>query len=83
MKIKGENIDLNKYQAVLRYDLYGLESASNTTKSINNNIAYGGKTAITTDSWVPVNEKIAINQLKPGVNEITLIVEKMKYTHIK
>ena len=64
-----DDIDLNKSDAVLMYELYGLADAVHTTKSINGNLSYGGKTVSVTNVWTTVKENIAVSQLKPGINE--------------
>ena len=64
------DVDLNQYQATLVYELYGLTSASHTTKSINNNPSYGGKIIAVNEEWSTVKEDIVTNQLKSGINEI-------------
>ena len=65
-----ENISSENYDAVLLYDLYGLSSALQTTKSINNYPAYGGKIITKTNAWISVKEEILTDQLKAGANEI-------------
>ena len=65
-----ETVDLQKYRAFLVYDLYGVAAASQTTKSINNHFAYGGKAVTVTDKWTPVKENVLTRQLKTGSNEI-------------
>lgn len=63
-------IDWEHYQPVLSYELYGLADASQTTKSINNSLSYGGKFVVMTDKWFSVKEPIAPQTLKAGQNAI-------------
>ncbi|MFL9839284.1 toxin TcdB middle/N-terminal domain-containing protein, partial [Flavobacterium sp. ST-75] len=65
-----EDIDFNNYNAVLSYDLYGVAEASQTTKSINDNLSYGGKTAVLSDKWQSVEEPVAFGHLVKGENTI-------------
>ncbi|RZL20402.1 MAG: hypothetical protein EOO89_00310 [Pedobacter sp.] len=62
--------DLDKYEAVLTYDLFGLTDAPQTTKSINNHKSYGGKAFVVSDKWTTVTEVLPANQLIAGYNEI-------------
>ena len=62
--------DLVNYKATLTYDVYGVKSATQTTKSINNHIAFGGQIIEVSDEWIMVKEHLPAAQLKQGVNEI-------------
>ncbi|MBW2962954.1 SpvB/TcaC N-terminal domain-containing protein [Mesonia aestuariivivens] len=65
-----DDIDLADYGAILRYEVYGVNSALHTTKSINNHSAVGGKLLEETDTWSVIEEHIPSAQLKNGKNEI-------------
>ncbi|MDT0294909.1 toxin TcdB middle/N-terminal domain-containing protein [Mesonia ostreae] len=65
-----DNLQLDKYQAKISYDLYGLTHASQTTKSINNTSSYGGMLLTKNKSWNAVSEYISIADLKTGKNEV-------------
>tara|TARA_R110000850_G_C9994955_1_gene467523 strand:- start:1125 stop:11606 length:10482 start_codon:yes stop_codon:yes gene_type:complete len=65
-----ENISIDKYDVILSYDLFGLNEAANTTKSINGNEAYGGKIITKDNAWKEVQEQIQPTHLKQGPNEI-------------
>ena len=68
--ILPQDINLNRYDAVLVYELYGLQGASETTKSINNRASYGGKVIHKTEKWSIVKEYLPAIQLKAGANDI-------------
>ncbi|WP_121667978.1 SpvB/TcaC N-terminal domain-containing protein [Mesonia aquimarina] len=65
-----ENISIEKYTVKLHYDLYGLSEANQTTKSINNEVAYGGVLLEKNKVWKSVSEEIPPTSLKKGKNEI-------------
>ncbi len=65
-----ESVNLDNFSASLVYELYGVATASQTTKSINNSVSYGGKMVIVTNTWTPVQETVALKQLQHGDNEI-------------
>lgn len=65
-----QDIAEGEYTAILAYDLYGLSAASQTTKSINNSLSYGGKLVVRTDEWTSVKEEIGTGMLKSGLNEV-------------
>lgn len=65
-----DNADFNKYEVVLSYELFGLGSAAQTTKSINGNIAYGGNIITPINTWIAVSENLSASSMKPGKNEV-------------
>jgi RHS repeat-associated protein len=65
-----EDFNPNAYEAVMSYDLFGVADASQTTKSINNAPAYGGKAITLNDTWTLVEERLPNTQLKAGENQV-------------
>ncbi|MAN26468.1 SpvB/TcaC N-terminal domain-containing protein [Mesonia sp.] len=65
-----EDINLTNYKAVLSYDLFGLEEARQTTKSINQSEAYGGQIIQLNKKWQNVEEQLSIEELNKGINTI-------------
>ncbi|MEM9547809.1 MAG: SpvB/TcaC N-terminal domain-containing protein [Bacteroidota bacterium] len=65
-----KDVDLTQYDAMLTYDLYGVESALHTSKSINHSKVYGGEAVAVNQEWKEVSEYISNLQIKSGVNEI-------------
>ncbi len=65
-----ENINLESYDVVLKYSLYGIDGADQTTKSINNSVVYGGQSIKINDTWNDVVEYIPAQFVKSGKNEI-------------
>lgn len=56
-------------RATLSYELYGLDGASQVTKSINGRPSYGGNILSPTRQWKKVTEFIPKGYLKNGTNE--------------
>ena len=65
-----ETINLNKYDVLLKYNLFGLENANQTTKSINNASVYGGQSVKINKGWSEVSEYIPTRYINSGKNEI-------------
>ncbi len=65
-----EGIDLSTTDVVLKYSLYGVEAAGQTTKSINNSAVYGGQSIKLNNSWNEVVEYLPSGFVKTGENEI-------------
>lgn len=68
--ILPESIDLESHNVVLKYEVYGVSSAEQTTKSINGNDIYGGQAIKLTNTWTSVEENLPKSYLKTGKNEI-------------
>jgi len=65
-----EDVDLDHYDAVLRYQLFGVDAASQTTKSINHSKVYGGQSITLKEEWQEVTEYMPQQHLKTGWNEV-------------
>src|SRR5690606_30174188 len=65
-----EFLDLQNHDVVLKYEVYGVTSAEQTTKSINSNDVYGGQAIKLNDTWTTVEENLPKHYLKTGKNEI-------------
>jgi len=68
--ILPDTINLYDYDILMSYDLNGLAKAEQTTKRINNQVAYGGLDICTSQSWSPVSETVPASYLHAGRNEI-------------
>ena len=63
-------VNLKEFDVLLKYDLYGVSEASQTTKSINNSQVYGGQMITTNDTWNTVEEYLPTHRLQNGENTI-------------
>lgn len=68
--ILPESLNLDDYDVVLKYDVFGVTGAEQTTKSINNNIVFGGQTIKLNKVWTSIEEYLPKKHLKAGKNEI-------------
>ncbi|TYC18042.1 hypothetical protein ES677_01300 [Bizionia gelidisalsuginis] len=65
-----DTLNINNYDVVLTYNVFGVEGAQHTTKSINNSPVYGGQAVKLNKDWTLVEEYIPAQYLKNGKNEI-------------
>ena len=65
-----EDVDLSNTDVVLKYSVFGVEDASQTTKSINNSPVYGGQAVAINDAWNEVVEYLPSTYVQKGKNII-------------
>ena len=63
-------VDFDTVDILLKYSVYGVGAASQTTKSINNSTVYGGQIITTNSSWTTVEEYVPSCFIKKGNNDI-------------
>ncbi len=64
-----DSLNLASFDVELSYSLFGLKNATQTIKSLNGHLAFGGLVFERTDQWSDVSESIPSIQLKNGKNE--------------
>lgn len=75
-EIKDQNVI-----AYLQYDLIGLASYHSVSRSINQNIGFGGDIIVPSNTWSTQKEEISLSSLKQGKNTLlfTTSVSGIKY----